>query len=108
MPDMVQTPDGRLHYLIGSLTLSELVRQYAGDEVAELVRRLEVRDAYAETVANNDAEVYEEELSALTLSCHIWADELETIAALAEKKNVTKAMLATAIRGTAKNINNCL
>lgn len=106
MPDMVQTPDGRLHYLIGSLTLSELVRQYAGDEVAELVRRLEARDAYAD--ANSDAAVYEEELNALTLSCHIWADELETVAALAAKKNVTKAMLAAAIRGTAKNINNCL
>lgn len=108
MPDMVQTPDGRRHYLVSSLTLSELVRQYAGDEVAELVRRLETRNAYEETAANNDAAVYEEELNELTLSCHIWADELETIAALAAKKNVTKAMLAAAIRGTAKNINNCL
>lgn len=96
MADMVQTPDGRRHYLVGSLTLSELVRQYAGDEVAELVRRLETRN------------VHEEELNGLTLSCHIWADELETIAALAAKKNVTKAMLAAAIRGTAKNINNRL
>ena len=108
MPDMVQTLDGRFHYLVGSLTLSELVRQYAGDEVAELVRRLETRNAYEETVANNDAAVYEEELNELTLSCHIWADELETVAALAAEKNVTKAMLAAAIRGTAKNINNCL
>lgn len=96
MADMVRTPDGRRHYLVGSLTLSELVRQYAGDEVAELVRRLETGNAY------------EEELNELTLSCRVWADELETVAALAAKKNVTKAMLAAAIRGTAKNINNCL
>lgn len=108
MPDTVQTPDGRLHYLVGSLTLSELVRQYAGGEVAELVRRLETRNAYEETAANNDAEVYEEELNALTLACHIWADELDSIAAMAAKKNVTKSMLAAAIRGTAKNINNSL
>lgn len=108
MLDMVQTPDGRLWYIQDGEDLEELVRRYAGDEAAHLVRRLQERDSYEETRALSDADVYEEGLNEFTLAAGGWADELETIAAQAEKRSVTKSMLATAIRGVAREINSMI
>lgn len=108
MPDMVRTPEGRLWYLQNDKDLEELIRRYAGDEAAEVVRHLQERDTYEEERAHTDADVYEEELNELIQASGGWSDELETIAAMAEDRRVTKAMLATAIRGVVKNINNTI
>lgn len=105
MPDMIQAPDGRLWYIRDGEDLEELVCRYAGDEAAHFVRRLQERDSYEETRALSEADVYEEELNDLTRAAGDWADELETIAAQAEKRSVTKSMLAAEIRKVAKSIN---
>ena len=108
MLDLVKAPDGRLWYIQDGEDLEELIRRYAGNEAAEIVRRLQERDTYEEERAHTDADVYEEELNELTMAAGGWSDELETIAAMAEDRRVTKAMLATAIRGVVKNINNTI
>lgn len=108
MLDMVQAPDGRLWYIQAGEDLEELVRRYAGDEAAHLVRRLQERDSYEETRALSDADVYEEELNEFTRAAGGWADELEAIAAQAEKRSVTKSMLAAEIRKVAKSINSTI
>ena len=43
MPDTtvtVYTPDGKLHVLLGSVTLPSIIRDYAGDDAANLVEKL--------------------------------------------------------------------
>lgn len=108
MLDMVQTPDGRLWHIQDGEDLEELVRRYAGDEASHLVRRLQERDTYEEERAHTDADVYEEELNELTQAAGGWSDELETIAAMADKRSVTKSMLAESIRSVAREINSMI
>ena len=37
MAETVYTPDGKLHTLLGSCTIGEIVREYAGEDAAKLV-----------------------------------------------------------------------
>lgn len=108
MPDMVRAPDGRLWYIQHRDDLEELVRLYAGDEAASLVRNLQERDSYEETRAITDADVYEEELNELTMAAGGWADSLDGIAAMAAQRRVTKTMLAESIRSVAREINSMI
>lgn len=108
MPDAIRTPDGRLWYLQRKEDLEELVRRYAGDEAASVVRRLQERDAEEETRALTDADVYEEELNKLTMAAVGWADSLDGIAAMAAQRRVTKTMLAEPIRSVAREINSMI
>lgn len=44
MAETLYTPDGRTHVLVGSTTLESIVREYAGDEAAALVRAAPERE----------------------------------------------------------------
>lgn len=108
MPDMVRTPEGHLWYLQNDKDLEGLVARYAGEEAAAVVRRIAERNAEGETRALTDADVYEEELNELTMAASGWADELESIAAMAAQRRITKAMLAESIRNVAREINSMI
>lgn len=108
MPDAVRTLDGRLWYLQRDTDLEALVRRYAGDEAAEIVRHLQERDTYEKERAHTDADVYEEELNELIQAAVGWADSLDVIAAMAAQRRVTKTMLAESIRSVAREINSML
>lgn len=41
MADTLYTSDGKMHVLLGSITLSSLVREYMGDDAAQMVESLE-------------------------------------------------------------------
>lgn len=108
MPDMVRTPDGHLWYLQNDKDLEELVARYAGEEAAAVVRRLQEQNTYEEKRALTDADAYEEELNELTMAASGWADSLESIAAMAAQRRITKAMLAESIRNVAREINSII
>ena len=76
MADTLITPDGRLHTLLGSTTLESVVRDYAGDEVADRVRALAQRNAYEEARAETDLGAYEASLEHWRRMAQDWADEL--------------------------------
>ena len=76
MADTLITPDGRLHTLLGSTTLESVVRDYAGDEVADMVRALAQRNAYEEARAETDLGAYEASLEHWHRMAQDWADEL--------------------------------
>ena len=105
MPDTIYTPDGKAHVLIGSTTLEEVIRSYAGDEAADRVHEALVRNAYEEAIACSDLEAYEEEVSTLQRYISDWADDLRSIAQSAESRKITKHAMASAIRGVIKNMD---
>ena len=51
MVETVYTPDGKLHTLLGSCTIQEIVREYAGEDAAKLVENLVSKNARAEAIA---------------------------------------------------------
>ncbi len=106
MPDAVRTLDGRLWYLQRDADLEELVRRYAGDEAAEIVRHLQERDTYEKERAHTDADVYEEELNELIQAAGEWADRLEGLADMSAQTRVKKTMLADSLRKLAKEIKD--
>lgn len=53
MVDTLYTSDGKMHVLLGSTTLSSLVREYMGDDVADAVAHEEDRLAAWEEQANS-------------------------------------------------------
>lgn len=106
MPDIIYTPDGKAHTLLGSTTLEEIVRYYAGGDAADRVQEALVRNAYEEARARSDLEAYEEEVVALRRYIGDWADDLRSIMEASENRKVTKQVIATAIGGVIKNMES--
>ena len=79
MPDTIITPDGRMHTLLGGTTLESVIREYAGDQAADMVRELTERNAYEEARAETDLGVYEQSLEHWHRMAQDWVDELEDI-----------------------------
>lgn len=63
MAETVYTPDGKLHTLLGSCTIGEIVREYAGEDAAK-----------------TDLLSYERDLDHWHRMAQDWAGELEAIA----------------------------
>ena len=74
MADTLITPDGQLHTLLGSTTLESVIRDYAGDEAADMVRALAQRNAYEEARAETDLGAYEASLEHWHRMAQDWAD----------------------------------
>ena len=62
MVETVYTPDGKLHTLLGSCTIQEIVREYAGEDAAKLVENLVSKNARAEAIVETDLLSYEQDL----------------------------------------------
>ena len=67
MPDTLVTPDGKMHTILGSTTLESIVREYAGDQAADMVREL------------TDLGVYEQSLEHRHRMAQDWSDALQSI-----------------------------
>lgn len=77
MADTLITRDGKLHTLLGSTTLESIVREYAGTQAADEVRRLMEHDAYEEARAETDLGAYERSLEHWHRTVQDWCDEIE-------------------------------
>ena len=94
----VYTPDGKLHTLLGSVTLAAIVREYAGEEAAQMVEELE--EAADETLARVDTDLdsYEASLEHWQRMGQDWLDTIDGALRRAEasprsaKKVLTEAM----------------
>lgn len=106
MPDTIYTPDGKMRTPLGSTTLEESVRTYAGSDAADRVRWEIMRNAYEEARANSDLEAYEEEVTALHQYIRGWVDDLRSIVEASESRKVTKRVIATALGGVIKNMES--
>lgn len=104
MVDTLITPDGRLHTLLGSTTLESVVRDYAGDEAADMVRALAQRNAYEEARAETDLGAYEASLEHLHRMAQDWVDKLRDIVADAPLRSTTKARMAEDIKEVIESI----
>lgn len=94
MAETIYTPDGKTHVLVGSTTLESIIREYCGDESADIVQRLQENNAYEEARANTDLGAYEEELSTLHRYMQDWVDDLKALAKSTENKKFTKRCIA--------------
>lgn len=79
MAETLYTRDGRMHTLLGTTTLESIVRDYAGDQAADEVRRVLERNAYEEARAETDLGNYERSLNHWQMTAQDWADEIEVL-----------------------------
>lgn len=80
MAETVYTPDGKLHTLLGSCTIGEIVREYAGEDAAKLVENLVSKNTRAGADVETDLLSYERDLDHWHRMAQDWAGELEAIA----------------------------
>lgn len=80
MAETVYTPDGKLHTLLGSCTIGEIVREYAGEDAAKLVENLVSKNTCAGADVETDLLSYERDLDHWHRMAQDWAGELEAIA----------------------------
>lgn len=105
MVETVYTPDGKLHTLLGSCTIQEIVREYAGEDAAKLVENLVSKNARAEAIVETDLLSYEQDLEHWHHMAQDWASELEAIAKkLDSDKALRRADAAQRIRLLKKQI----
>lgn len=76
MADTIYTPDGKAHVLIGSTTAETLVREYAGNDLGDILHALEECNAYEEARAETDLGAYEASLEHWRRMAQDWVDEL--------------------------------
>ena len=76
MAETIYTPDGKLHVLIGSTTLLEIVREYAGDEAAD---RLAGQLDYTNQKEQSDLSAYEADLDHLHRILQDCVDDLDSV-----------------------------
>ena len=76
MAETVYTLDGKLHTLLGSCTIGEIVREYAGEDAARLVEELAGQNARAEADVETDLLSYERDLDHWHRMAQDWAGEL--------------------------------
>ena len=99
MVETVYTPDGKLHTLLGSCTIGEIIREYAGEDAARQVEELTRQNARAETIVETDLLSYEQDLDHWHRMAQDWAEELEAIAKkLDSDKALRRADAAKRIR----------
>lgn len=103
MADTVYTPDGRVHVLLGSISPASIIREYAGDEVADWVgSRLD----YMERKEMSDLAAYEADLDHLHRMMRDWVEELQSISILCENTRVRKASIRQKIINLKADIAN--
>lgn len=106
MAKTIITKDGKCHVLVGNTTLESVVREYAGDEPADLVKQALERNVRAEYKAQTDLGAYEEELNTLHGYMRDWVEELRRIAFLCGDRKVTKATLRDSVLSIISSIEN--
>lgn len=108
MADTLTTIDGKMHTLHGSTTLESIVREYARDEAADLVRAEIERNAYEEARAETDLGAYEESLRHWQDCARDWCSTLlQIIDGLLENQRLyTKANAAKELQKLKSSIEN--
>lgn len=79
MADTLYTSDGKVHVLLGSTTLSGLVREYMGDEAADAVAELEKNDAYERARVDSEMDAYRESLEHWRQQAAEWAEMIDSV-----------------------------
>lgn len=104
MADTIYTPDGKAHVLMGSTTAETLVREYAGNDLGDILHALEECNAYEEARAETDLGAYEASLEHWRRMAQDWVDELRDIVADAPLRSTTKARMAEGIKEVIESI----
>lgn len=104
MAETIYTPDGKVHVLVGATTPEAIVREYCGDELGDIVQKLQENKAYEEARANTDLGAYEEELLTLHGYMQNWVDDLKALAKSTENKKFTKRCISESILRIARGI----
>lgn len=104
MPDLLTTPDGRVHTLFSPDDLAELVADYAGEDVASKVRAEQDRNAYDEARAETDLRAYEEDLEHLRRQIQDWAETMGGMIEDLHDRRVSKHEIAEAAAKLKKQI----
>ena len=107
MPETIYTPDGRLHTLLGSVTLSGIVRDYAGEEAAAMVEDLESGARAAEALLGSDLQSYEDSLEHWHDQVQGWKDFIdETLRRAEQNPRSAKKTMTDALRDLSRWMYN--
>lgn len=87
--ETIYTPDGRLHTLLGSTTLASIVRDYAGDDAATMVEKLEDDTRRAESLLHSDLGSYEGALEHWRGVAVDWVEAIDIMLSAAKKRQKT-------------------
>ena len=106
--ETITTKDGKFHTLLGSTTLESIVREYAGDEAANEVRRLAEQNVYEEYRAETDLGAFEASLEHWRSTAQDWLNDINSVltSATQNPKKHTRASLLIILQKLAQDISN--
>ena len=101
------TPDGKLHTLLGSVTLAAIVREYAGEEASIMVEDLEDHAAAARYLLDSDLESYEASLEHWHDQVQGWKEIIdETLKKVEENPRSAKKTMTDVLKDLSRWMNN--
>lgn len=106
MVKTITTKDGKFHTLLGSTTLESIVREYAGDDVADEVRLLVERDVYEEYRVETDLGAFEASLEHWRRTAQDWVGRIDAVLTSSAQKprKHTRASLLLILQKLAQDI----
>ena len=101
------TPDGKLHTLLGSVTLEAIVREYAGEEAALMVEEMEDHAIAARYLLDSDLKSYEASLEHWHDQVQGWKEIIdETLKKVEENPRSAKKTMADVLKDLSRWMNN--
>ena len=110
MPDVIVMPDGRTRTIFDEMAIVTLVREYAGDEIAEAVRQWkDIKDNTeyeTEYRAQTDLDNYEAQLEHLQRFLDDIRTDIYSIIHCVEAPRINKNKVIKHLRDCVKSIEN--